>query len=314
MAGSGSIALVIFVGLVPLIAILALWVGSLYDKRLANVLYKLHLLREGGGHMLFSTDKKFPKKTPDAADVQEEASKQIIFVRHAESAWNLVFNKGFGKDFPGRLGDALKKEGKLFSTLDSVFVDSPLSKLGTDQADGLQRFIETGDTEFNELLFGQPDAGKSIIVSSNLRRALSTCTIGFWNRLRRTQEKIHVLSSLQEVTFNVDGMSLAKPYHSPQLADDELAALDYHSPEDFDADRYYNCSENHGNKEIKSSGYKRLVEFCDWCFDEKQDEYDNIIAAGHSLYFRFFFQYFLPKASTHVSKKTQDGKLFRCCL
>lgn len=119
-------------------------------------------------------------------------------------------------------------------------------------------------------------------------------------RLRRTQEKIHVLSSLQEVTFNVDGMSLATPYTSPQLADDELAALDYHSPEDFDADRYYDCSENHGNKQVRSSGYKRLIEFCEWCFDTPQEEYDTIIAAGHSLYFRFFFQYFLPKNSTHM--------------
>lgn len=86
---ASSISVVIFAGLLPLVAILALWVGSLYDKRLANVLYKLHLLRLGMGHMLFSTDKKFPKNTPDSGEVVEETVKQIIFVRHAESAVGL---------------------------------------------------------------------------------------------------------------------------------------------------------------------------------------------------------------------------------
>ena len=218
--------------------------------------------------------------------------------RHAESAWNLVFNKGFGSDFPGRLRDAVVKEAKLGNTLDSVFMDSPLSKIGTDQAEALQEFVETGEEKLSELLRGKE--GDSIMCSSNLRRALSTLTIGMWERLKRTQEKIYVLSSLQEITFNVDGVSLAKPGLAPQLSDTELNSL-YGGGDasKFDPDRYYDCAFNAGNKPVFTTGIERMQQFCAWCFEQ---EASTIIAGGHSLYNRFFFKTFLPKSSSHESK------------
>lgn len=230
-----------------------------------------------------------------------------VINRHAESAWNLVFNKGFGSDFPGRLRDALVKEGKLVNTLDSVFMDSPLSKIGTDQAEELQQFLETGETSLSELLRG--NEGDSIMCSSNLRRALSTLTIGMWDRLKRTQEKIYVLSSLQEITFNVDGVSLAKAGHAPQLSDTELTSL-YGSGDTskFDPDRYYDCTFNAGNKPVLTTGIERMQNFCDWCFEQ---EAGTIIAAGHSLYNRFFFKTFLPKDSKHISK---TNKMANCSV
>lgn len=247
--------------------------------------------------MFLSTDKKFPKSIPSPKGLTVEKSRTVIFVRHAESAWNEVFNKGFGADFPGRLSSALNKEGKLFATMDSVFVDSPLSEYGAKQAIDLKNYIEN---ELTDEVIG----GSSLIASSNLRRALSTGTIGFWKRLGETKEKIKILSSLQEVTFNMDGMSIAKPKSAPQLSDDELDAIEM-DKKSFIAEEYYECSENYGNKPIKSNGHRRLQDFAAWCFDEEQQKYDTIIACGHSLYFRFFFQHFLDSDGSHVAKKSK---------
>lgn len=223
----------------------------------------------------------------------------FLFPRPAgESAWNVVFNRGFGATFPIRLLRAMVREATLLPTLDSVFFDSPLSDLGATQALELQRFIET-----HPVLRGAPEGGKSVLVASNLRRALSTSTIGFWGRLKRTpQEKIHILSSLQEITFNVDGVALAKPRKAPVLADEELNALEV--PRSKFRYECYDVSENHGNKPVRSKGLDRMLEFCRWCF--ARDE-PTVIVTGHSLYFRFFFQTFLPLASTHVGKTSKMG-------
>ena len=291
----------VFAASVPILIILGLWTAALFSQTVANVVYKLHLVRLGITHLLFSSDKKW-KKLGDPERVTKKRSKTVYFVRHGESAWNVVFNKGFGKTFPKRLGNAIQKEGQLFTTLDSVFVDSPLSALGADQAIELQSYIESIPESDPAYVLKGTEPGKSVLASSNLRRALSTGTIGFWERLRRTQEKIHVLSSLQEITFNIDGVALAKPYTSPVLADEEIAALSGTSRADFDPDRYYDCSENAGDKPVRGRGINRMLDFCKWCF--KQDE-QVIIAAGHSLYFRFFFQTFLPYASQHEAKKNK---------
>lgn len=294
LAGLGLILAVL-----PLFGLLLLWTSSLLDERFANILYKLHLLRTGVLHLMFSTDKKW-KKQPDPAMLtgSEEFSKRIIFIRHGESAWNLVFNKGFNSTFPKRMGDALRNEASMATTLDSVFVDSPLDGEGCEQAQSLQDFVEKAeDTPLVKILRGSE--GNSVICSSNLRRALSTTTIGLWERLRRTQEKVHVLSSLQEITFNIDGVALAKPGTAPQLSHVELAALGS-DLKSFEADRYYDCSEQNGDKEIQGSGIDRMYEYCNWCFERKEPV---IIAGGHSLYFRAFFQTFLAHESAHTAKK-----------
>lgn len=70
----------------------------------------------------------------------------------------------------------------------------------------MQAFVESEtDKELGAILKGTSTTSKSVLVSSNLRRALSTGTIAFLNRLKRTQEKIHILSNLQEITFMIDG-------------------------------------------------------------------------------------------------------------
>jgi hypothetical protein len=75
--------------------------------------------------------------------------------------------------------------------------------------------------------------------------------------------QVHVLSSLQEITFNIDGVALAKPGLPPQLSAEELGAVGSDS-KSFEADRYYDCSEQNGDKEIQGSGIDRIYEFCSW--------------------------------------------------
>merc|ERR1712000_170065 len=280
-----------------LILWLAIYVLSFFFESFACVAYKGRLFVKGVTHLFFSTDKKW-RKLPDPANVARKRSKKIVFVRHGESAWNVVFNRGFGPSFIVRLFSAIAEELRLLPTMDSVFFDSPLASLGTQQAQELLKYVDT-----DPLLNGTE--GRSIIVSSNLRRALSTGTIGFWNRVNRSNEKIKILSSLQEVTFNVDGVALAKPRTSPVLADTELAGIGV-SRANFRSEKFYDASENMGDKVVRTKGISRMLDFCQWAF--KQPE-DTIIVNGHSLYFRFFFQNFLSHASKHEGKvnKMRNG-------
>ena len=77
------------------------------------------------------------------------------------------------------------------------------------------------------------------------------------------------------------------------------------------------ASENFGNKSRSFIGVKRLQSFAEWCFNTKgmksimygiflahvvnlAESY--IIVGGHSLWFKSFFQTYLPLSSNHVSK------------
>jgi broad specificity phosphatase PhoE len=193
---------------------------------------------------------------------------------------------------------------QMLTTLDSVFVDSPLSQLGAQQAIDVQKFIESmpESDAIGSVLKGAPGSS-SVLVASNLRRAISTSLIAFMQRVRRTQEKVHILSALQEITFNIDGVSLAKPRAPPVLADVELSAMNQ-SRKDFNPDRYFDCSGNNGDKPMRGKGLTRLLQFAKWAMDRPEE---HVIAAGHSLYFRFFFQTFLPQSSVHIAKKDKMG-------
>lgn len=263
--------------------------------------YKLHLVRLGMGHLAFSSDRRFPRKILSPENLSVEEEKDIIFIRHGESDWNEVFNKGLSGMF-GRFSKAIRREVRLATTLDSCFFDSSLNVEGAEQAKELCKFLEAEMNENSEHIAGPNGTGKSLIVSSNLRRSLSTALIGFWERLRRTKEKIKILSSLQEVTFNVDGIALSRAYEVPELSETEVFALGYENKEEFRATEYFDASMNRGNKPIRSSGLDRLVSFAAFCFEEDQEEYNTIIASGHSFFFRYFFKYFLDADKNHEAK------------
>ncbi|GBG28009.1 Hypothetical Protein FCC1311_042322 [Hondaea fermentalgiana] len=304
--GMMSVLAGMVITVLPLVSVVALWIASLYDQRFANIVYKLHLLRIGLSHMIFSQDKRWPRQA-DAAGILDtvDSTKQIIFVRHGESRWNEVFNKGFGPSFPGRLFRALRDEFLQATTLDSTFLDSPLSEEGTMQAAGLAKFVESSDEGIGAVLKGLE--GESVLVSSNLRRALSTATIGFWSRLQRTQEKIHILSCLQEVSVNVDCVALAKPQGYPELSDEELHGINMKKMT-WTPERFFNGLENDGDKPVSSRGIHRVKDFAAWCFEHDEP---TVIAAGHSLYARHFFNTFLPLSSTNIAR---TNKMKNCAV
>ena len=69
--------------------------------------------------------------------------------------------------------------------------------------------ISDHDIELLKTLRGDKGAPSSIIVSSNLRRAISTVAAGFSERLKhRPADKIMIVPSLQEISRNPDTLSV----------------------------------------------------------------------------------------------------------
>ena len=109
----------------------------LFDPVGRAVLFrKLALYTRGAAMMIIGRDKKWSKKgRPDPATVataKDKTSTRIIFVRHGESAWNLIFNVGPKILVPFKAIHALLRETLLLLRLDddSVLYDSPLNDEG----------------------------------------------------------------------------------------------------------------------------------------------------------------------------------------
>jgi hypothetical protein len=114
------------------------------------VLFKTSLFARSVRHLALSREKSgWPKTRPDpdvvVADValSPPREKRVIFVRHGESTWNEVFNRGFGPGFPLRLAWGLLHEAAVIFSRGSFFVDAPLSHRGYRQARELRAFLKT---------------------------------------------------------------------------------------------------------------------------------------------------------------------------
>ena len=142
------------------------------------------------------------------------------------------------------------------------------------------------------------DSDSSIIVSSNLRRAVSTTTIALWPRIKRVNEKIIILSSLQEISRNVDTIAITGYRKYPQISN--LGKNCNETDSTFNPVNVYDVTENNGNKNSSFTGIKRLKAFNEWVFKRNENV---IIVGGHSGWFRHFFQTFLPFSLEHISKK-----------
>ena len=283
------------------------------NARTASV-RKVAMLGQAIAHLALSRDKKWSKKKlPDPDLIKGAATNKIriIFVRHGESIWNEIFNKGKLKLLP-RLIFALLREALLWPTEDSIFFDSPLNDEGISQARKLHAFVEKEYAaagaalpqdpkealrqESLEILTGAPGAASSILVASNLRRAIQTLVVAMWGRLQRSGEKIHVLSSLQEVTFNVDGLGLAKRKEIPELGGiggvRELHGAFGAGAKQTSCARWFDAALQFGSKPLfGTNGLKRMQAFCDWAAKRKES---TVIIGGHSLWFRSFFRTYLP--------------------
>uniref|UniRef100_A0A7S2R230 Uncharacterized protein n=1 Tax=Eucampia antarctica TaxID=49252 RepID=A0A7S2R230_9STRA len=109
-----------------------------------------------------------------------------------------------------------------------------------------------------------------------------------------------ILPELQEISKNPDALSIT-PAHGkvlPSFIDHEISTCDLPRiyKEQVDTEKFH-----YGNKALDSNGLKRMQSFCDIVF-HKIDK-DVIIATGHSLWFRSFFQTHLPWNVEHKAKK-----------
>jgi hypothetical protein len=305
------------VQLVTVLIVLLVWI---YSSRASEnilpktIITKVILYLEGILFMITSKDtNKLSTKynpDPDLLLKHEDAvitTKTIIFMRHGESDWNDIFNKGFGPSMIGRLIGGFLRETKLMITMDSVFLDSGLNEDGFTQAKELSKYFEQrheshdpteSETLHNlyDIINGKSLTSTSVIVSSNLRRAIATTTVILWPRLQRTHEKILILSNLQEISRNIDTKALAGRGVIPDLhrVGEHVTDSSLFKPEEL-----YDVTENLGNKTSYFNGIKRLKAFNDWAFKRSESA---VIVGGHSLWFKHFFQVYLPFSSTHVAK------------
>lgn len=280
--------------------------GNVRSKLIGMPLAFVHLFFAHDGSWKKQSD---PQETLSVA-LKAQASarkKRIYFVRHGESMWNQVFNRGLDFGTIWRFVACLLQELQLLPFPDSVFWDSPLSPLGIRQAVQLSAWIEHADPSDKHAAILRGDSEvQSLLCSSNLRRSVSTILTGLSGRLLRgLKEHVHVLSSAQEITRNIDGFSLSASGNVPGPSWKELEQpeLDKVVTALYSADRL-NGSHNHGNKLLSSNGLKRMTEFCNWLFtsDEAKDV-DTVILGGHSLWFREFFKTYLPHSSKHDGKR-----------
>jgi broad specificity phosphatase PhoE len=192
----------------------------------------------------------------------------------------------------------------------SWFYDAPLSYLGLGQVEDLGKFLKKAPSKDAEgaivaVLRADPDAPKSKILCSSLRRALSTMAAGFQDRLaQHPEEKILVVPSLQEISRNPDTLSIT-PAHTQVTAswiDKSSKLCNFQSIFSNQVD----MSLHTGNKEITTNGLKRMDAFCDVVFRQNEN---HVIVGGHSIYFRSFFRTFMPYTEDHAAK---SKKIVNC--
>jgi bisphosphoglycerate-dependent phosphoglycerate mutase len=280
---------------------------------------KINLFITTFQYLFLCKDKKYKKPKEDPAsffkegeDMDKIERKTLVFIRHGESTWNDTFNKGdrsmgkFLATFIPNLIKAAVTEWYFLASgkcTESWFFDSPLSAKGISQAEGVQKYLRDTNPEYStpkeakliRILTGETEE-KCQLMSSNLRRAISTICIGLKDRLNKKlkDDKIMILTQLQEVSTNPDALSIAPakaPLVSSWMDSDHVKSI------------YAECdtSKNDGNKSLKSNGLQRMQEFSNIVFDEVQAT--NIVATGHSYWFRAYFQTYLPHTFDHVSKK-----------
>jgi len=287
------------------LGIALLCVLHLFTAIPAALVWKGLLYIRGTIQFIISSEKKGmskgienPDKALDPALTSSE-TKRIIFIRHGESVWNEMFNKGFmPHSFLFRLVRGVVRELMMIPTRNSVFYDSPLSAEGIEQAEDLASFLSK-DHNANDKVIGdhvkmlRGDSSGSIIVSSNLRRAAATVFIALHERLKQTGEKIYLLSTLQEMSRNVDTVAVSPPHQLAPLPvlEERYGKLAYEAQ--------FDVTKQGGNKAPTRRAYKDFLKFNEWMFKRTEG---TVIAGGHSLWFKQYYKSFLPPASDHDAK------------
>ena len=121
------------------VAVAIVSVLHLFTAIPSALVWKWVLYLSGTLQFVVSSEKKGMKRgivSPDEVlQCKTVEKKTLVFIRHGESVWNEMFNKGFiPHSFLFRLFRGILREFFLLTTRDSVFYDSPLSAEGESQA------------------------------------------------------------------------------------------------------------------------------------------------------------------------------------
>eukprot|EP00933_Yihiella_yeosuensis_P071553 TRINITY_DN79761_c0_g1_i1.p1 TRINITY_DN79761_c0_g1~~TRINITY_DN79761_c0_g1_i1.p1 ORF type:complete len:416 (-),score=58.56 TRINITY_DN79761_c0_g1_i1:163-1368(-) len=280
-------------------------------------------------YFILSADKKPNKPNDIQIDMNSPRLKRmkIVFIRHGESQWNAVFNKGWKIFMPIRLVKALFKEGMMLFERDSIFFDSPLNDVGIQQGWDLLAFLASQpagcrkqgseklsvqDLEPEDIVsIIRGDVGESAVVSSILRRAISTgllCLSPRFLKSKIQEDRVMLMTPLQEISRNVDTLALTPAKTIPKVPQSEANLKDIGDLMSHFYRTRLDKKQNSGNKTFSLKANKRQDAFIDWVF-KQPPSVDCVIVAGHSLWFREFFKSYLPKSSTHVAK---TAKMVNC--
>lgn len=286
--------------------------GNVKSKLVGMPLAFIHLFfaRDGSWKKLSDPQETLMLALKSGASAKR---KRIYFIRHGESMWNQVFNRGLDLGIVWRFVSCVIQELQLLPFPDSVFWDSPLSPLGIRQAVQLSAWLEHADKANQHAAVLRGDAAsQSLICTSNLRRSVSTILTSLSGRLLRSaKDQVFVLSSAQEVTRNIDGFSLSamRGSPSPSWIELEQPELDKVVTALYSVDRL-DGTYNKGNKSLTSNGLKRMSEFANWLFtSEAAIDFNTVILGGHSLWFKEFFKAFLHYGCKHEAK---SKKIVNC--
>ncbi|KAJ9469150.1 hypothetical protein DIPPA_11638 [Diplonema papillatum] len=237
-----------------------------------------------------------PAHLASETDVEE---KEFIFIRHGESEWNEIFNRGKVFLLPRLLVGIVYEIMYLPFKDRSVFLDSCLGNTGVKQAHRLRAELSSPALSFL-LQQGSDDKNvpKSMLATSNLRRCMETALIALAPRLEKTKEPVYIYSCLQEAARNVDTLALTPAKETGvehwKLPHKELLNKTY----------------NYGSKRWFERAIKRMTIFLKFAFAREEQQ---IIVVGHSLYFKKFFDEYLEKTTQHPEAvKARSRKLSNC--
>ncbi|EUD65790.1 hypothetical protein C922_03773 [Plasmodium inui San Antonio 1] len=134
---------------------------------------------------------------------------------------------------------------------------------------------------------------KSVVLCSDLRRAITTCFIALQDRFKTSDENVYLLKSLQELSRNVDSITLFNFYHkyvtpkTKNYVSDDVDALIKQKV-----------------KVAPQTNKRRFLDTLSYIFSDPNNIF---IIFGHSLWFLSFFRSFLEpphKARNHKMKNS----------